>query len=322
MTWIKRLCNDSDHPWKIIPTKFLKLPNHNLIFHRNFSFDQTSLSKLQGIPVFYVDLLRYWSEFSKFESDCYQILLSESLWFNHVIKIGERSIFLKNFSEIGINTVGDVFNMDGSIRDFEELVQKGIQSSKYFTWIQLVNSIPKDWRLVIKKALPRESGKSQLDVTKYRCSVNKKMIPIKLLTCQIIYFRFFQNLKSQPTSAKYFEKKLQPQDNINWNHVFFLPRKVTVESKMRIFQFKILSNILFLNAKLFKMKIINSPLCSLCREENETTWHLFSQYKVTIQYWRSLQTWLKPSINLPDLAPESALLGLITALDSNKYVNT
>ena len=175
------------------------------------------------------------------------------MWFNHFIKIGERSIFLKNVSEIGINTVGDVFNMDGSIRDFEELVQKGIQSSKYFTWIQLVNSITKDWRLIIKKALPRENGKLQLDITKYSCNVNKKMIPIKLLTCQTIYFRFVQNLKSQPTSAKYFEKKLQPQDKINWNHVFLLPRKVTTESKMRIFQYKILSKILFRNAKLFKM---------------------------------------------------------------------
>ena len=87
--------------------------------------------------------------------------------------------------------------MDGSIRDFEELVQKGIQSNKYFTWIQLVNSISKDWRLIIKKALPRESDKVQLDVTKYSCSVNKKMIPTKLLTCQIVYFRFVQNLKSQ-----------------------------------------------------------------------------------------------------------------------------
>ena len=79
-----------------------------------------------------------------------------------------------------------------------------------------------------------------------------------------MYSEFWQNLKSQPTSAKYFEKKLQPQDNINWNRVFLLSRKVTIESKMRIFQFKILSNILFLNAKLFKMTIINSPLCSLC----------------------------------------------------------
>ena len=161
------------------------------------------------------------------------------------------------------------------------------------------NSIPKDWRLIIKKAPPRESGKSQLDVTKYSCSVNKKIIPIKLLTCQTNYFRFVQNLKSQPTSAKYFEKKLQAHNNINWNHVFLLPRKVTIESKMRIFQYKIqlkiLSNILFLNAKLFKMKIIDSPLCSLCREENDTIWHLFSQCKVTIHYWRSLQTWLMVS---------------------------
>ena len=91
---------------------------------------------------------------------------------------------------------------------------------------------------------------------------------------------------------------------------------------MRIFQLKILSNILFLNAKLFKTKIINSPLCSLCREENETTWNLLSQCKVTIQYLRSLQACLKPSINLPDLTPESGLLGLITALDNNKYITT
>ena len=35
-----------------------------------------------------------------------------------------------------------------------------------------------------------------------------------------------------------------------------------------------------------------------------------------------LLTWLKLSINLPDLTSESDLLGLITALDNNKYVNT
>ena len=140
LTWIKRLFDDSDHPWKIIPTKFLKLPNHNLISHRNFSVDQTSLSKIQGIPVLYVDLLRYWGEFSKFELDDHQILLSESLLFNYFIKIGERSIFLKNFSEISINTVGDVFNMDGSIGDFEELVQKVFKAASIllgFSWLTL-----------------------------------------------------------------------------------------------------------------------------------------------------------------------------------------
>ena len=94
--------------------------------------------------------------------------------------------------------------MDGSIHKFKELAQKGIQSKKCFTWLQLVNSIPKDWRLISKKALPRESEKLQLDVTMKSWSVNKK-ITKNLLTCQIIYFRFAQNLKSEPTSVKYFE---------------------------------------------------------------------------------------------------------------------
>ena len=118
------------------------------------------------------------------------------------------------------------------------------------------------------------------------------------------------------------ESPRQRKRQSRFEDVFLLPRKVTIESKMSIFQYKILSNILFLNAKHFKMKIIDSPLCSLFREENETIWHHSSQCKVTIHYWKSLQTWLKPSINLPDLTPESALLGLNTALDNNKYVNT
>ena len=41
--------------------------------------------------------------------------------------------------------------MDQSICDFDEPVLKSIQSSKYFTLIQLVNSISKDRKLIIGK---------------------------------------------------------------------------------------------------------------------------------------------------------------------------
>ena len=36
LTWIRRLCEDNHHPWKIIPTKYLTLPNGDSYFHRNF----------------------------------------------------------------------------------------------------------------------------------------------------------------------------------------------------------------------------------------------------------------------------------------------
>ena len=66
---------------------------------------------------------------------------------------------------------------------------------------------------------------------------------------------------------------------------------------------------LYLNKLLYKMKIVKSPLCYFCREQDETPLHLFCNCKVTLDYWSNLQAWLRPILNLPDLTPESALLG-------------
>ena len=87
-----------------------------------------------------------------------------------------------------------------------------------------------------------------------------------------------------------------------------IPRKL--KFKTRCFKFKIVHNVLFLNAKLLKMHIVDTLLCGLCKEKSETPILLFSQCVVTRSYWEFLQEWLKPSLELPNLTPESALLGV------------
>ena len=52
-------------------------------------------------------------------------------------------------------------------------------------------------------------------------------------------------------------------------------RRVTIGTSLRIFQYKILNNVLHLNEKLLKFKIASSPRCSFCNSENKTTTHLF-----------------------------------------------
>ena len=39
---------------------------------------------------------------------------------------------------------------------------------------------------------------------------------------------------------------------------------------MRIFLYKILNNFLYLNKKLCKMSLVETPLCSFCKENDET----------------------------------------------------
>ena len=89
-----------------------------------------------------------------------------------------------------------------------------------------------------------------------------------------------------------------------------LPRLTTIESSLRSFQYKILNNILYLNDRLYTFKAVPSPLCSLCKLEDESLGHLFCQCIETRKLWHQLQTWFPGPKKLPDLEPQPILLGM------------
>ena len=55
------------------------------------------------------------------------------------------------------------------------------------------------------------------------------------------------------------------------------------------------------------MGITESP--HLCKQEAETTIHLFCQCPVTSELWEKLQRCLSPNLTLPRLTVKNALLG-------------
>ena len=311
LTWIRKLCDDSGHPWKIIPLAYLKLQNNEAIWHRNLCIDQKLLNKINGIPKFYVKLLTHWADFAKVDSSHLNpyVYLGESLWFNSFIQISNQSAFYEIFSMRGINILKDLYNNDGKLLSFNELTEKGILRNMYFRWIQLIEAIPSQWKSTIKDHFTREEYNPQNIVAKHDCITHKSIMSIPSLTCKSIYTKFVKKLSTPPTSIRYFTEKLELEEQFDWKLVFLTPRKVTIESQMRIFQYKILNNVLYLNKLLYKMKIVKSPLCYFCREQNQTPIHLFCKCKVTLDYWSNLQAWLRSILNLPDLIPQSALLG-------------
>ena len=56
---------------------------------------------------------------------------------------------------------------------------------------------------------------------------------------------------------------------------------VTVDTKLRVFQYKILNNTPFANEMLFKLRKVESPLCSFCKAADETYIHLFYRCRKT-----------------------------------------
>ena len=143
------------------------------------------------------------------------------------------------------------------------------------------------------------------------------------MTSKSAYTKLIKSITSQPTSQKSLANSLQ-LDNADWRKIYLLPRQTTIESSLRSFQYKILTNTLYLNERLFKFGIAESHLCSQCTQEKESIIHLIVTCRVTNNLWEQLCAWLSDlDIKLPlPLEPQFLILGIWNEkLENSSLVN-
>ena len=177
------MVDNNFHPWKIIPRKYLTYANNEIICHRNLAFDQTVLNQINGIPVFYVDLLECWSELTNSLPEDVNMILTESVRFNRHILIDNRSVFNSSLSTLGINTVCDLYNADGHITTFDEMKQRGMPDTSYYNWLQIIYSIPNSWKAMIRGA-DKEIWERHSTFSKNLICFGKKCYPVTNITCK------------------------------------------------------------------------------------------------------------------------------------------
>ncbi len=82
LSWIKRLCNESDANWKSLPKHFYNCNDLNLYFSAN----HTLLKSIKEIPSFYKDINDLYMNNFKKEPTTAQYILDQSIWLNDQIK--------------------------------------------------------------------------------------------------------------------------------------------------------------------------------------------------------------------------------------------
>ena len=101
-----------------------------------------------------------------------------------------------------------------------------------------------------------------------------------------------------------------------------LPRIVTKDSRLRVFQYKLLSNVLYLKKMLFRFGKIDWPLCSFCKAIVETPLHLFHNCTKTKLLWDQLKEFISnETLSFPSLTLQSAILGHIDLSDDYSLIN-
>ena len=124
--------------------------------------------------------------------------------------------------------------------------------------------------------------------------LNCGSVLISDVTSKQIYDSFLCKKQTPPTAQQKFIDKYS-ETSINWEKVYSLPFRTTLDSKLREFQYKILNNIVFTNDKLFHFGLSQPPNCTFCNEEPESIEHLLSRCSV---FWI-----LERSLVLADLYP-------------------
>ena len=224
-------------------------------------------------------------------------ILFQFLWFNSQIQIGNKSVFFPSFSEQNTILVGQLFKTEGAVKPWKQLHEEyGLANKLKFKWIQLIHSLPKLW---IEQIFIDSGNSINLAIQDHHL-INKHQILClnKLDSKELHNIQLLAN-SLKPTSQSYF-KNVFAGLVFEWDKIYMIPEYEF--SSMKFY-------VLYVNKKLFEFNKINSPECSFCKCEEETTIHLFHICRKKQALWMQLISHLSRHLNLPHFTQQSDIFG-------------
>ena len=205
-----------------------------------------------------------WEKMSKFENMNGNDILAQSLWSNKFVKVKSKSLYTMSLVRKSIKTINNLVDIEGFIKNWETISKEfNLSPIQFLEWYGVCSSIPKKWKRTVKGYLSNSSDSSVL-----ACNVlsgteaDGKFVSVEKVSAKTVYQMLVERKFSKPTSQKFFTKKFDISNQNIWRSVYLLPVRASIESKMKMFQYKILNNVLYLNQRLSDMNIMGSVLCS------------------------------------------------------------
>ena len=304
---LKNYADEENHSsWKITLDYFLSGVGGKLILHCNFD---TKKKLPVYLPPFYKECLDAWSRLNNDNILSYEDVANQVIWNSKHNIIKKHSVFEKHLLEEDIFTVVDLF--------FRR-VNRDLSPTDRFKLMGLTDEVPVEWRKRVKQSAHYTRPELR---NKVHLKIDNADVDMSSVTSKSLYNAFKMAKQTPPSAQKRFQDQF-PDVQFDWNEKYSLSFKVSLETKIREFQYKVLNNIVFTNEKLFKIKMIDSPQCTFCKNEIESLEHLFYNCEITRSLWVALRSWLMEcNINLEPLSFFNVLFSIFNAGEDFVTVN-
>ena len=310
---IKKYLEDYRSPWKFFLEERLSSVGGSFALHCNFNTSKL----LAKLPPFYKQCFDAWSDLNTKAPTSHQEIVNEIIWNNKFLCVNNKSVFRRDLFSMGLLKIGDLLS-DDIPSTFCSMNLLLTPEQRFFV-MSIIDSIPAHWRTIIKEASSAPIISPVPDAPTILIDENPLTI-VDVSSKQI--YRLFQAKKQDlPTAQKKLSDKY-PHSLIEWEKVYSLSFRSTLESKLREFQYKILNCIVFTNEKLFRFGITQSPLCTFCQKENESIEHLLFSCKETSEFWKHVLSWLRDSnIYVGELKEADLIFGKFDVQDDFTLIN-
>ena len=150
--------------------------------------------------------------------------------------------------------------------------------------MSIVDALPWEWKRIIRQSA--QHPPSHIGDACY-LKMEDSEEALSKVSSKLLYVAFKSRKQVTPTAQKKFQEKF-PQLQTDWRE------------------------------KLFRLKMIDSPLCTFCKREIESIEHLFFFCDVTMIFWEALCSWLS---NYKIGVQPFTLIGVFNIADDFSVIN-
>ena len=174
--------------------------------------------------------------------------------------------------------------------------------------------MPKKWQDSLKRSSHYEKKAFSLQ-EQIVLSLNGQKTPINKAVSKIIYKEFRNRVITTPSAQKKYVCSFI-NDTLDWKEIYGLPHRVTSDTKLREFQYKLLNRYLVTNVFLNKIGVLPSPACSFCGKEDESLEHILISCNYAKEFWAEVIKWLcNLKVNINNLNNREILFGMSNCED-------
>ena len=310
ISWVKRLVKGTGN-WQYLFELATGLNKRSV-----WDLDVVSLEKVsQNIQNnFWKEVFKAWTKYKKIYSEEIDVR-SYPIWDSYFISNPNLDNRKKEMISKGVIYINDIVDNNGLIYGYEEFCEKFEVNLNFMDFYSLTHSIPREWKIIIGY----KSSKLTSEKLIQKCL---STICKKKSVCQEVYWSFVNSKESPDKYLNRWNNRLSIQLHSSvWQELFSVNFKATIESKLRAFQYKILTRTIVTNSWLFKCNITCSDLCYFCKQESETIEHLFWNCSHVTNLLISIKNGLAPCLHWENLFNcQNFLLG-VTEGDNAMLIN-